>query len=118
MATEQEQIPLNEFKLVAVELASGSNTIYNNTVKNLSAIVLSAQIANITNSDKTVSVRVLTSGSTTPITVLKDYIIPPNESLNPFTGKVVLQRYDGLYFITSTSASLHAVLSVLENAND
>lgn len=116
MATEQ--VPLNEFKLVALELASGSNTIYSQTQKNVSAIVLSAQIANITTTDKKVSVIVTVSGSSTPITVLKDYTIPPNEALNPFTGKVVLQRYDGLYFVASQSSSLHAVLSVLENAND
>jgi hypothetical protein len=42
--------------------------------------------------------------------------VDKDESLNPFAGKVVLEKYDGLYMSTPVSGSLQIVLSVLENA--
>ena len=65
-----------------------------------------------------VDVTIQKSGSNAQTTLLRNAAIPPEESLNPLSGKVVLERYDGLYFSTSTSGSLQAVLSVLENANN
>lgn len=112
-----QQVPLNNFKLIAITLASGSNLIYQETVDNISAIILSSQITNITGSDQTVTVKVQKSGSNA-VTLLKDATIPPAESLNPFAGKVVLEKNDALYYITPVSGSLETVLSVLENAND
>lgn len=112
-----QQVPLNTFRLIAQTLDSGSNLIYQETVNNISAIILSSQITNITGSDQQVTVRVQKSGSNA-VTLLKDATIPPAESLNPFSGKVVLEKGDALYYVTSISASLETVLSVLENAND
>jgi hypothetical protein len=113
-----EAIPLNEFVLLAIPLISGSNVIYQNQTKNVSAIILSAQIANITTSSRQVSVKVQKSGSASMITVFNNFNIPPNEALNPLSGKLVLQKYDALIFQTAVGGSLEAVLSVLENAND
>jgi hypothetical protein len=110
-------VPLNTFKLVATSLISGSNTIYQQLNNNVSAIVLSAQITNVSEVDQRTTIQIEKSGSL-PVTVLKNAVIPPEESLNPFAGKVVLERYDKLVFIAQTSGSLEAVLSVLENAND
>lgn len=110
-------VPLNTFKLIAVSLDSGSNLIYQQTVNNVSAIVLSSQITNMTGVDQRVTVQIEKSGSL-PITLLRNAAIPTEESLNPFAGKLVLERNDKLLFITNTSGSLEAVLSVLENAND
>jgi hypothetical protein len=113
-----DNIPLNEFVLVALPLISGSNIIYKNETKNISAIILSAQIANITGSNRQVSVKVQKSGSANLITLFNNFNIPPNEAMDPLSGKLVLQRYDALIFQTNLSDSLEAVLSVLENAND
>jgi hypothetical protein len=44
--------------------------------------------------------------------------IPPYESLNPLSGKLVLERNDALYISTNQSGTLDVVLSVLENANN
>ena len=65
-----------------------------------------------------VDVAIQKSGSNAQTTLLRNAAIPPEESLNPLSGKVVLERYDGLYFNTTISGSLQAVLSVLENANN
>jgi hypothetical protein len=110
-------VPLNLFKLVALPLNSGSNIIYQQVENNVSAIILSTQITNISEIDQRVTVQIEKSGSL-PITLLKNALIPPEESLNPLAGKVVLERTDKLIFIAQTSGSLEAVLSVLENAND
>jgi hypothetical protein len=40
------------------------------------------------------------------------------EALNPFPGKVILERNDALIMKTAVSGSLEVVLSVLENANN
>lgn len=110
-------IPLNTFKLIALTLDSGSNTIYQQIDNNISAIILSTQISNISEIDQRVTVKIEKSGSAA-ITLLKNATIPPEESLNPLAGKVVLERFDKLLFITPSSSSLDAVLSILENAND
>lgn len=110
-------IPLNTFKLIATPLDSGSNTIYQQTENNVSAIILSTQITNVTNADQRVSVQIEKSGSL-PITLLRNAVVPPEESLNPLAGKVVLERFDKLLFVAQESGSLEAVLSILENAND
>lgn len=110
-------LPLNKFRLLTSTLASGSNLIYREDI-DASTIVLSAQITNMTGTTQRVDVTIQKSGSLSQTTLLRNAAIPPEESLNPLSGKVVLERYDGLYFNTSTSGSLEAVLSVLENANN
>lgn len=112
-----QQVPLNNFKLIAKTLVSGSNLIYQESVNNISAIILSSQITNVVGNDQQITVRIQKSGSNA-VTLLKDATVPPSESLNPFAGKLVLEKGDALYYVTSVSASLEAVLSVLENAND
>ena len=110
-------IPLNRFRLLTTTLNSGYNLIYSSSL-DVSTIILSSQITNVTGSGATqiVSVSLQKSGSSGYITLLNSGSIPANESLNPFAGKMVLEKYDGLYMSTQYSGSLHVVLSVLENA--
>lgn len=115
MATEQ--LPLNKFRLLAKTLNSGSNLIYSQSL-NVSTIVLSAQVTNVTSSMQLIDVYVVKSGSLNRATVLHSGSIPPNESLNPLAGKLVLEQYDSMYIQTANSGSLETVLSVLENANN
>ena len=112
-------LPLNRFRLLSTNLTSGSNTIYQETI-DVSTIVLSCQITNLTTgSTKTATVQLQKSGQTgTYITLLKDGRIPPYESLNPLSGKVVLERNDAFIINTNESGVLDVVLSVLENANN
>lgn len=110
-------IPLNKFRLIPTNLASGSNLIYSSSL-DISAIILSTQITNIVSTNKTVTVLVQKSGSNSQIVLLKDAVIPPNESLNPLSGKLVLERYDQLIMNTNSGSTLDVVLSVLENANN
>ena len=108
-------LPLNKFRLLTKTLDSGSNLIYKENI-DISTIILSSQITNITGSNQTVSVSLQKSGSNSMVAILNNGIIPPDESFNPFAGKVVLEKYDGLYMSTPVSGALQVVLSVLENA--
>ena len=113
-------LPLNKFRLVAKTLDSGSNIIYRENLE-VATIILSAQITNMTSSMQTTSVKILKSGSVSEadaITLVKSGKIPVDESYNPISGKIVLEKYDGFVVTSTQSGSLHIVLSVLENANN
>lgn len=114
MATNQ--LPLNKFRLLTKTLNSGSNLIYSQSL-DVSTIVLSSQITNLTSSIQLIDVFLQKSGSSNQVILLKSGSIPPNESMSPLAGKLVIERYDALYVATAQSGSLDSVLSVLENAN-
>jgi hypothetical protein len=108
-------LPLNRFRLLTTNLISGSNTIYQENI-DVATIILSCQITNITGSAQSCDVAIQKSGSASQIVLLKNGVIPVNESLNPLAGKIVLERNDAFVIKTSVSGSLDVVLSVLENA--
>lgn len=112
MATK---IPLNTFKLFLSPLNSGSNIIYQENVLDVSAIILSLHVTNLTEEYQRASVMIEKSGSL--VTLIKNAIIPPEEALNPFNGRVVLEKGNALIVDTDVSGSLHSTLSMLENAN-
>jgi hypothetical protein len=108
-------LPLNRFRLLTTNLISGSNTIYQENI-DVATIILSCQITNIIGSSQTCDVAIQKSGSASQIILLKNGVIPVNESLNPLAGKIVLEKNDAFVIKTSVSGSLDVVLSVLENA--
>lgn len=109
-------LPLNKFRLIAKKLNSGDNTIYQEDLE-VASIVLSCQITNMTGTTQVVSVLIEKNDDIgNLVTLLKDASIPPNESLNPFGGKIVLERNDKLIFNTNNTGTLETVLSILENA--
>jgi len=110
-------VPINRFRVVTKTLNSGSNTVYQENI-DVSAILLSAAVTNVTGSLQRVDVFVQKSGSINPTYLLYNSPIPVGESLNPFPGKVIIEKNDALIMNTSESGSLHVVLSILENATD
>lgn len=114
--TQQVQIPLNTFKLLTDTLVAGDNILYQENVKDVSSIILSIQVANTSIVLQRVSVKILKGATETFI--IKNAAIPPEEVLNPLSGKIVLEKGDGLVFNTDTSNVLDATVSILENAND
>ena len=109
-------LPLNKFRVITKNLASGSTTIYQEDL-DISTILLSAAITPVTGSIQTVTVQVQKSGSASLSSLVYNAYIPIGEAFNPFPGKVILERNDALIMKTSQSGSLEVVLSVLENAN-
>jgi hypothetical protein len=110
-------LPLNRFRLLATTLDSGSNLIYSSSM-DVSTIILSCQITNLTSTTQYATVQLAKSGSVSKFTLLKDGAIPVSESLSPLAGKLVLEKGDQFYINNTVSGSLDAVLSILENANN
>jgi hypothetical protein len=109
-------LPLNKFRLIGVKLNSGDNIIYQEDLE-VATIILSCQISNMTGTTQYVTVKIEKIDEVgNPYTLVKDAPIPAKEALNPFTGKIVLERNDKLIFNTTNTGTLEAVLSVLENA--
>lgn len=111
------QIPLNNFENISEILKSGENLIYQETEKDLTAIVLSVQITNVSMSDHFTSVFIQRSDGR-KVYYLYEAIVPPNGALNPLGGNTVIKKGDALIIETSVDDALHANLSVLENANE
>jgi len=114
MATPQ--IPLNTFKLVLQTVPAGETTIYQENVKDVSSIILSAQIANTSNVLQRVSVKIR-KGATT-VYIIKNAAVPAEEILNPLSGKIVLEKGNAFIVEATNGGVLDVQLSILENAND
>ena len=112
-------LPLNKFRLLTAHLVSGSNVIYQEDI-DVATIVLSCQITNLTTgTTASATVQLQKSGETgNLITLMNNGYVPPFESLNPLSGKLVLERNDAFIIKTGASDTLDVVLSVLENANN
>jgi hypothetical protein len=110
------QIPLNKFRVITANLLSGSTTIYQEN-QDISTILLSAAVTNVTSSIQTITVQVQKSGSASLSSLVYNAYIPVGEAFNPFPGKVILERNDALIMKATQSGSLEVVLSVLETAN-
>lgn len=108
-------IPLNTFRLILTAIPSGSTAVYQSPT-NVSAIMLSAHITNTTLTPYKATVKLQKGG--TIVSMVRNATIPGEETLNPFTGRVVLE--EGNQFIIESAApsgSLEVSLSILENAN-
>lgn len=125
-----EQIPLNKFVLVTRQLRQSNNNKLNvyQTPAGVSAVVLSFQISNIleesTTQEDSITIDLIIERSGEDFYLIKEAVIPVSESLNPLSGKLVLQEGD-IVKLESKSGDLYPpvsqadiVLSVLENANE
>ena len=90
---------LNIFKTVTAELTTSDQEIYVSPT-GYTAIVLMAQVSNVTTTP--VSVTVAHHYSTTNTELLKDFVIPGNDAVSATMGKLVLE--DGHSVKASASA--------------
>jgi len=105
---------LNKFRLILDQLAEGDKIVYQENTFDVSTIMLSAHIANLSNSTQRVTVRI--RRGTNDVIILKNAAIPAEETLNPFAGRVVLEAGDE-FIVSGSTSDLSIALSVLENAN-
>jgi hypothetical protein len=108
--------PINKFISVVNNLTTGSVLVYSQSL-DVSAIVLSNTVTNVSSSVNYLTVSLQKSGSATSFPLLYNYPIPPSQSLNPISGKLIVERYDSLIMSIANTGSFKIVLSVLENAN-
>jgi hypothetical protein len=49
--------------------------------------------------------------------LVKNFIVPPNDSASLITGKMILEAQDSIRAYSDTAGSMKLVLSILETAN-
>lgn len=133
-------IPLNTFKTKTkmivesnYEIAASTSTfttVYTAPI-GTTAIILMAQIANLSSSTQTVSFlhyrkrRVLNNAQgfgeqpgETPSVLVKDFQIPSNDAASVLTGKLIIEELDSIKAYSASSGTCQLVLSILETANE
>jgi hypothetical protein len=124
------QLPLNTFKTKTAILSTSSTaTVYTAPI-GVTAIILMAQIANLTTGTESVTFvhhrnrPVLAdaqgNGYQSPNTdsyLVKDFGIPSNDAGTPLSGKMIIESLDSVRAYGSVDGGLQLVLSVLETAN-
>jgi len=124
------QLPLNTFKTKTAKLSDKPGTTVYTAPIGTTAIILMAQISNLTTETHYVSFSHFRNrpiladaqgnggqtGQTTSTLVL-NYGIPPNDAGTPLSGKMIIEQLDSIQAYADTTATLQLVLSVLETAN-
>lgn len=126
-------IPLNTFKTKTAVVGTSTGTaatVYTAPV-GTTAIILMAQISNVTTASTAVSFihhrnrRVLAdaqgNGAQAPNVdsfLVKDFEIPPNDAGSVLSGKLIIEELDSIRAIAGNPNSLQLVLSILESANE
>ena len=123
------QLPLNTFKTkTAILTTSTTATVYTAPI-GVTAIILMAQIANLTTSTQSVTFvhhrtrPVLAdaqgNGYQAPNTdsyLVKEFGIPANDAGSPLSGKMIIESLDTIRAYGTVDGGLQLVLSVLETA--
>jgi len=106
---------LNIFRTISGDIRAAGDEVYTAPV-NYSAIILSAQICNITGTTQTVSMSVLNPDSS-ETALIKNFEIPGNDSASALVGKLVLETGYGLVVSAGADNACTLVLSILESKN-
>lgn len=106
---------VNIFKNVNRVLQIAGETVYT-TPLGYSAIILSAQISNITSTPQSFSMNVVNVNLTTR-SLVTAFEVPGNDAAGALTGKLILEQGQGLFLSASDNTSLELVLSILESQN-
>lgn len=109
-------VALNIFRTVTAEFTNTEATIYT-APNSYTAIVLLAQIANVTSTSGTVTCSVTNTSSTTT-ELLKDFEIPGKDSASAVSGKLVIESGCEFKISANENSKFKITLSVLESANE
>ena len=105
---------LNLFRNVTANLTTTNSTLYTAPITS-TAIILMAQITNITTSSANVTF--VLNNISTNTEMAYNLSVPPNDAVNVLAGKLVLQNSHSVYASASANNTLKATLSVLETLN-
>ena len=106
---------LNIFRTITADLITAGAELYT-APAGYSAIILSAQITNVTSSPETVTLSILQLDST-ETELLKDFSVPGNDAASALLGKLVLETGLGLSASAGSNGVLRCTLSILESKN-
>lgn len=108
--------PLNVFKTVTAEVTSSDTSIYT-APTGFTAIILMAQVSNVTASDAVVTFSHVDASDITQTELVKGFTIPGNDASGMITGKLVLEDGASVKVEGTPSTSLKITLSILESLN-
>jgi hypothetical protein len=123
-------IPLNTFKTKTAMIGSSPTTNVYVAPVGVTAIVLMAQVANISTQTQTVSFLhsrnrpVLQDAqgnggqSTGTSFLIKNFEIPASDAASVLTGKLIIESFDSIRAYSSNTSTLQLTLSILESANE
>ena len=109
-------LALNVFRTKTSVITTDDVSIYT-APAGKSAIILMAQVANITNTGGTVTVAHYYSGTGTTTELIKDFSIPGNDSASAVQGKLVLEEGHEIKVQASANDKFKITLSILESVN-
>lgn len=111
-------LALNVFKTITHQATTSEVGIYTSPV-GYSGVVLLAQATNIDSTSHTISFshERTTSGIAVTTELLKDFVIPANDSANLLAGKLVVEANDVLIFSADTNSGVKFIGSILETLN-
>jgi hypothetical protein len=123
-------LPLNTFKTKTAILGSNTGTVVYTAPVGVTAIVLMANIANITNATQYVTLSHYRNLPVLPDSqgnggqignvvteVVKSFGLPANDSANIISGKMIVESLDSVQAYTNNTGTCKLILSILETAN-
>ena len=124
------QLPLNKFLTkTAVLSTSTTSSVYTAPI-GVTAIVLMAQVANVSTETHTVTLEhfryktVLPDAQGfggqpcyTPSVLVNQFAVPPNDSGTVLSGKLIIEELDSIRAYADTTGTMQLVLSILQTAN-
>jgi len=123
-------LPLNTFKTKTAILTTGTGTFVYTAPVGVTAIILMANIANVSNASQQVTLAhyrnlpILpdaqgngSQASNVVTEIVKNFTLPFNDSANMISGKMIVESLDSVISYASTPNTCKLVLSILETAN-
>ncbi len=110
---------VNNFRTVTKVVGLSTDVIYEAPVGFVGVILL-AQCANVGTTNQTMSFyhnRTIPGIGTVSTEILKDFLIPGNDTANLLSGKLVLETGDTISVSGSSSTNLKFLTSILETFN-
>jgi hypothetical protein len=125
------QLPLNKFLTKTAVLTTSTATSVYTAPIGVTAIVLMAQISNLTTQTHAVTFEhfryktILPDAQgfggqpgNTPSMLVKDFEIPPNDAGTPLAGKMIVEELDSIRAYADSEGTMQLVLSILQTANN
>lgn len=106
---------INTFRTVTANITTANTVVYT-APYGITAIILMAQCANITQTNQNVSFSHVSSGGN-KTELLKNYPVLKNDAVGLLTGKLIVEQNNSVEIHSSSNNSLKLTMSVLESTN-
>lgn len=107
---------LNVFRTLTSEITTENEIVYT-APDGKTAILLLAQVANITQTPAELSFIHFDATTAEQTELLKEFVIPGNDAASPITGKLVIEEGNSVRAYSNFNDTLVITLSILESLN-